>query len=51
MKVKTLHFIRKTNLNTIQITIFIRKDTKNYKFLQNFGGIILKPLELQKVFF
>ena len=51
IKEKTLHFIRKTNLNTIQIIIFIAKDKKIYKLLQNFGGIILKPLGLQNVFF
>jgi len=28
IKEKTLHFIRKTNLNTIKIIIFITKDKK-----------------------
>ena len=50
IKEKTLHFIRKTNLNTIQIIIFITKDKKNYNLLQNLGGFTLKPLGLQNFF-
>jgi len=51
IKEKTLHFIRKTDLNTIQIIIFITKYKKNYNLLQNLGGFKLKPLGLQNFFF
>ena len=51
IKGKTLHFIRKTDLNTIQIIIFITKYKKNYNLLQNLGGFKLKPLGLQSFFF
>jgi hypothetical protein len=50
IKEKTLHFIRKTYLKTIQMIIFIIKDKKNYNLLQHFGVFILKPLGLQNFF-
>ena len=50
IKEKTLHFIQKAYLNTIQIIMFITKDKKNYSLLQNLGGLTLKPLGLQNFF-
>jgi hypothetical protein len=46
IKEKTLHFIQKRNLNSIQNIIFTTKDKKNYNLLQNFCGFILKPLRI-----
>ena len=51
IKEKTLHFIRKTDLNTIQIIIFITKYKKKLQSFTKFGWFQTETAGTSKLFF